>query len=39
MLMLLFDQNQTKGRYEIQVELHDFIAGAITTSACTVELK
>jgi hypothetical protein len=39
MLMLCFDQNQTKGRYRIQVELHDLIAAITTDSSCTLELK
>jgi hypothetical protein len=39
MMMLSFDQNQTKGTYRIHVVLHDFIARTIKTSSCTIELK
>jgi hypothetical protein len=39
MMMLSFDQNQTKGNYRIQVVLHDFVAARTRTSSCTVVLK
>jgi hypothetical protein len=38
MLMLSFDQDQTKGTYRIHVTLHDFITGTKTNSSCTIEL-
>jgi len=39
MMMLSFDQNQTKGTYRVHAVLHDFIAGTNKSSSCTVELK
>lgn len=39
MMMLSFDQNQTKGTYRVHVVLHDFIAGTRKSSSCTIELK
>lgn len=39
MMVISFDQNQSKGTYHVHVVLHDFIAGTKTKSSCTFELK